>query len=119
VTGPADTIREARSYWKVRAEAAEAALAAANERADQLAAIAAERDALAELQPFPVETVMAWKRRVDDVERRLFSAELLLDPERQDEPDEENALRAFEMLTGLRPPRAALDRHNQEATEDA
>lgn len=34
----------------------------------------------------------------DQMERRITSARLLLDPERQDEPDEENALRAFEIL---------------------
>lgn len=60
-----------------------------------------ERDALSEAQQFPVETVMSWKRRAEGAEAMNRYARLLLDPDRQDEPDEENALRAFEALSGI------------------
>ena len=68
---------------------------------DDLTECQAERDALAELQPFPVETVMAWKRRVEGAEAIIRYARLLLDPDRQDEPDEENVRRAYEALSGI------------------
>lgn len=56
--------------------------------------------AFEEAQQFPVETVMSWKRRADQADAQLAAVRLLLDPERQDEPDEENVLRAFEAAGG-------------------
>lgn len=68
---------------------------------EQVAALTEERDTLAEAQQFPVETVMSWKRRAEGAEAMNRYARILLDPQRQDEPDEENALRAYEALSGI------------------
>lgn len=37
--------------------------------------------------------------RAEEAETRIAASRLLLDPDRQDEPDEENVLRAFQALT--------------------
>lgn len=90
-------LNELGDGWK---EAAPKILARIETIVDEAERAFQERDALAEAQQFPTETVLAWKQRVESSEALMRYARLLLDPERQDEPDEENALRAYEALSG-------------------
>lgn len=88
-----------RDEWKRKYENEHALLREADEHFEL---VTEERDALAEAQQFPVSTVMAWKRRADGAEALMRYARLLLDPDRKDEPDEENALRRSEPDTLVR-----------------
>lgn len=52
---------------------------AANTLAEEVARLREERDALAEAQQFPVETVMSWKKRAESAEA-MSALRLYLDP---------------------------------------